>query len=231
MPAAVPAPLRKALRRLPGAQRAAVAARFGDVRRTAPLTEWGEERGTAVDRWYLERFLREHAASVHGLVLEVKSDQYASSLGAAQVEVLDIDPANARAVVVGDVCDAATLSAGRYDAVVFTQTLQLVDDPAAAVRNLLSSLRPGGTLIVTVPCLSRLVDGSDRWRWTPAGLRHLLEQAGGPDVELTVVGMGNGLAARAFLFGLAAEDLAPQALTAQDDDYPLVVGALVRLPG
>ena len=33
----------------------------------------------------------------------------------------------------------------------------------------------------------------------------------------------------AFLFGLAAEDLAPSALAVRDVDYPLIVGACVHL--
>lgn len=223
--------VRDVLRRLPGARRLAVATRFGDVGRTAPLTSWGEERGTAVDRWYIERYLERHADAVTGRVLEVKSDFYGSRLGAAAVEVVDIDPTNLRAAVVGDLCDPATLAAQRYDGAVVTQTLQLVDDPGQAVRNLLTSLRPGGALLLTVPCLSRLVDSSDRWRWTPDGFRQLLAAATPSGAALDVRGAGNGLAGRAFLFGLAAEDLRPAALEAQDDDYPLIVGACIRLPG
>lgn len=223
--------LRRAVTRLPGARRAALTLRFGDVGRTESLTGWGTGRGTPVDRWYIEAFLREHAAAVRGRVLEVKLDQYASSLGAAEVEVLDIDAANPLATVVGDVCHDSTLSPARYDAAVVTQTLQVVDDPEAGVRNVLRSLRPGGTALFTVPCLSRLIDGSDRWRWTPAGFRQVVAAAAPAGAEVEVRGLGNALAARAFLFGLAAEDLVPSALAVQDPDVPLVVCARVRVPG
>jgi SAM-dependent methyltransferase len=222
--------LHDALRRLPGARRVAMTARFGDVTRTHPLTEWGEERGTPVDRWYIERYLAQHREVIGGRVLEVKDDHYGSSLGAAVVEVVDIDAANPRATVVGDLCDAATLEPGRYDAAVVTQTLQLVGDPAAAVRNLLASLRPGGALVLTVPCLSRLCASSDLWRWTPPGVRRLLRDAAPEAAVVDVSGLGNGLAARGFLFGLAAEDLPSRALEVQDSEQPLVVGAVVRAP-
>lgn len=221
---------RSAVRRVPGASRAVLTARFGDLDRTAPLTSWGTERGTPVDRWYIERYLERHSDVVTGRSLEVKADTYASRLGASDVEVVDIDPSNVRAKVVGDLCDAATLGAARYDAAIVTQTLQSVGDPGAAVRNLLASLRPGGALLVTVPCLSRVIDHLDRWRWAPAGLQQLLTVApSGADVD--VIGLGNGLAARAFLFGLAAEDLGSAALAAEDPAYPLIVGACVCLPG
>ena len=223
--------VRAALGRVPGVKRAAVRARFGDVTRASPLTEWGNERGTAVDRFYLEAWLQENAAAVTGRVLEVKDDHYASSLGARVVAVLDIDPANQRATVVGDVCDPATVPPGTYDAAVVTQTLQMVDDPAAAIRNLLAGLRPGGALLLTVPCLSRLCSPTDRWRWTPPGMSHLLSSVVPAGAEVSVVGRGNPLAGRAFLFGLAAQDLPTSSLTVDDPACPLVVCALVRIPG
>lgn len=216
-------------RRVPLLRRAALTARFGDLSRTSPLTDWGTGRGTPVDRWYVEAFLGRHSGAVQGRVLEVKSDTYASRLGATEVDVIDIDSSNARATVVGDLCDAATLESRRYDAAIITQTLQFVPDPNAAVRNLLSSLRPGGVLLVTVPCLSRLCGPTDRWRWAPAGCHQLLTAAAPSGATVDVVGLGNGLAGRAFLFGLAAEDLPPEALGAQDAEYPLVVGACVSL--
>lgn len=217
---------RSALRHLPGSRRAALVARFGDVGRTSSLTEWGEERGTPVDRWYVASYLQRHADVVRGRVLEVKNDHYGSWLGAAAVEVVDIDPTNRNATVVGDLCAAGTLEPGRYDAAVVTQTLQFVADPGAAVRNVLRSLRPGGVMLITVPCLSRVCGEADLWRWSPGGFRHLLTSAVGSDVVVDdVSGLGNGLAARAFLFGLAAEDLRPGALGVQDPQQPMLVGA------
>ncbi|SNS90122.1 hypothetical protein SAMN04488107_4237 [Geodermatophilus saharensis] len=210
-------------------RRAVTRARFGDLRRTEPLSEWGSARGTPVDRWYIERFLTERAHLVHGHVLEVKEDLYASRLGASSVDVLDIDADNPHATVVGDVCEAATLRPATYDAAVVTQTLQLVPRPLDALRNLLAAVKPGGSLLVTVPTLSRLADSWDRWRWTPAGLRDLLAEAAPPDAEVECVGFGNGLVARAFLFGLAVRDLDEDVLERWDEDYPMVVGARVGL--
>jgi hypothetical protein len=42
-----------------------------------------------------------------------------------------------------------------------------------------------------------------------------------------VVAVGNSLTCRAFLAGLAAEDLDPAVLAVNDDQYPLLVTALV----
>jgi hypothetical protein len=62
-------------------------------------------------------------------------------------------------------------------------------------------------------------------------MHDLLAQAAPAGAEVETVGLGNGLAARAFLFGLAAEDLDEGVLARPDEHYPIVVGAHVRLPG
>ncbi|SFO10132.1 Methyltransferase domain-containing protein [Geodermatophilus obscurus] len=201
--------------------------RWSSTRRTDPLSEWGFERGTAVDRHLIEEFLHEHRDLVHGRVLEVKEDLYASVLGAARVEVLDIDPANPLATIVGDLCDRDTLPEQEFDAAVVTQTLQLVPDPVAALANLLAALRPGGAALVTVPSLSRLAGDQDRWRWTALGFRELVARAGG-DAEVRA--RGNLLACRAFLLGAAVEELPAGVLDGDDPAYPLLVTAVVRRP-
>jgi hypothetical protein len=222
--------LRTLARHLPGLRRASLTLRFGDLGRVEPLTKWGSQRGLPVDRWYIESYLVSHSKFVHGRVLEVKEDAYASRLGAGEVEVVDIDSTNERATVVGDLCDSSTLAVGRYDAAIVTQTLQFLSDPDAALRSLFNSIKRGGCLLVTVPCLSRLCEPADRWRWTPSGLEQLIEGTVPPGSNVEVRGLGNGLAARAFLFGLAADDLAASALGVPDEDLPLIVGACVRLP-
>jgi SAM-dependent methyltransferase len=222
--------VRRATRALslnPVIRRTYARARFGDLDRIEPVSSWGTHRGRPVDRWYVERYLTERSDAVRGNSLEVKDDLYSSRFGASSVDVVDIDAGNERATVVGDLCAADTLAPATYDVAVVTQTLQLVPDPALAVQHLVRALRPGGSLLLTVPTMSRIVDGFDRWRWTPAGMRHLLTTAV-PSADVEVAGLGNGLTARAFLFGLAADDLAEDVLATVDERYPLVVGAWVR---
>jgi SAM-dependent methyltransferase len=204
-------------------------ARFGDLRRTEGVDGWGFGRGTPVDRWYIERYLDGCAPLVHGHCLEVQDDVYGTKLGADRVTVLDIDPDNPKADLVGDLCDPQALPHQGFDTAIVTQTLQLVADPAAAVAHLVAALRPGGTLLVTAPVVSRLAGDVDRWRWTPRGLRELLEAAAPDGAQVETTGMGNGLAGRAFLFGLAAEDLDDDVLQVTEPRYPIVVGAQVRL--
>lgn len=210
-------------------RRAVLRARFGDLRRLEPLSEWGYGRGTPVDRWYIEHFIDEHSDLVRGHALEVKEDLYASRFGASSVDVLDIDETNSSATVVGDLCDGSTLPANAFDVAVVTQTLQLVRHPSDAIRHLLTALRPGGSLLLTVPCLSRLAGSWDRWRWTPRGMSDVLTDVVPRDATIECVGLGNGLAARAFLFGLAVGDLDDRVLAVSDEDFPMIVAARVTL--
>ena len=211
-------------------RRAVTRVRFGDLGRTEPVSEWGFGRGTPVDRWYIERFLTERAELVHGHALEVKEDLYATRFGARSVDVLDIDSGNPHATVVGDLCDSSTLRPATYDIAIVTQTLQLVPRPIDAVRHVLAALNPGGSLLLTVPTVSRLAGPWDRWRWTPRGLEDLLAEVHAPGADIEIAGLGNGLAARAFLFGLAVADLDEDVLERSGPDFPIIVGARVTLP-
>ncbi len=78
----------------------------------------------------------------------------------------------------GDLSDA-----GRYDVVICEQVLEHVVDPLLAARNLLRLCEPGGHVIVSTPFLIRVHElpeygMRDYWRFTPRGLRMLLERAG-----------------------------------------------------
>ena len=73
--------------------------------------------------------------------------------------------------------------AGRYDVVICEQVLEHVADPWLAARNLRQLTEPGGHLIVSTPFLIRIHElpeygMRDYWRFTPRGLRELLERAG-----------------------------------------------------
>jgi 2-polyprenyl-3-methyl-5-hydroxy-6-metoxy-1,4-benzoquinol methylase len=68
---------------------------------------------------------------------------------------------------------------GQFDVVICEQVLEHVTDPDAAVRTLGRLMRPGGWLLVSTPFLIRIhAAPDDYWRFTPSGLRLLLERQG-----------------------------------------------------
>lgn len=71
----------------------------------------------------------------------------------------------------------------RFDVVICEQVLEHVPDPRTAAANLRELCVPGGHVIVSTPFLIRvhellLFGMYDYWRFTPRGLRVLLEGAG-----------------------------------------------------
>ena len=79
---------------------------------------------------------------------------------------------------------------GSADVVLATETLEHVENPEAFLAQAYRCLRPGGRLILTVPFAARWhYIPHDYWRFTPSGLRLLLERA--RFSEVAVHGRGN----------------------------------------
>jgi len=154
-------------------------------------TEWGFDRGTPVDRYYIERFLAAHADDIRGRTLEVKSASYTRQFGrgVTQADVLDIDASNPDATIVADLAVGAGIPERTFDCFVLTQTLQLIYDVQGAVAQSHRLLRPGGVLLVTVPIVSRIVPryglATDYWRFTPASCARLFGDVFGPAASWT----------------------------------------------
>ncbi|HUF34671.1 MAG TPA: methyltransferase domain-containing protein [Gemmatimonadales bacterium] len=202
---------------------------LGTLRRTTPLSRhWGADRGTPVDRYYIERFLEAHRSDIRGRVLEVKDGEYARRFGreVTGVDVLDIYPANPEATVIVDLTSADAVPGNSYDCFILTQTLQFILEPRAALAHVWRVLRPGGVLLATVPTVSRVIREfdylQDHWRFTPSACTILFAERFGP-AQIDVRGRGNVLVSIAFLAGLAAEELSGDELERDDPDFPLLV--------
>ena len=197
---------------------------LGTIRTTRPLSRhWGYERGTPVDRYYIEGFLHSHAADIRGRVLEVKDATYSRRFGARVTasDVLDIDDANLDATIVADLTAADGVAAEQFDCFILTQTLHLIYDVPAAIRHAHRLLRPGGTLLATLPTLSRL-STPDYWRFTPASCARMFGDVFGAE-HVSVTAHGNVLTAVAFLEGMAQEELRAEELDEHDPQFPLIV--------
>jgi SAM-dependent methyltransferase len=212
--------------------------RLGSLGRTRPISRnYGFERGTPVDRYYIDRFLAEHAADVRGRVLEIGDDEYTRRFGGSRVEqsdVLHASPGNPQATVVADLADAPAIADASFDCVICTQTLLLIYDVRAAVATLRRILAPGGVALVTVPGVSRICreeadEWGDYWRFTSDSAARLFgDEFGAGDVR--VQSYGNVLAATAMLHGLAAEEIRPRRLDDRDRDFEVIVGVRARRP-
>ena len=208
--------------------------RFGDFKRTKPVsTEYGFDRGKPVDRYFIERALADYAELVRGRVLEVGASDYTRLFGAEKTvssDVLDIDPSNRVATIVGDLGIVGSLPEGAFDCIVLTQTLQLIYNLNNAMDNLYRALAPGGALLITVPGISPI--GRDEikcwyWSFTQLSLKRLLSGRFG-ESNVQVGSYGNVFAAICFLTGLSLAEVGTESLEYKDESYPVTVFACAR---
>ena len=158
---------------------AARAARLGRRARAAYARLTLPEAVSGADQWQrvvLNRAVDDHLATLGyaGLdAAEISGDRYAGRPWRAYAS-LDYPSF--------DLC--APLEGHRtYDVVICEQVLEHVLDPRAAAANLRGLCAPGGHVVVSTPFLIRVHElpaygMPDLWRFTPRGLRRLLEDAG-----------------------------------------------------
>lgn len=217
------------------ARRLARRPRWGNLKRLEPFSDhYGTDRGKPVDRVYIEHFLSTHADAIRGRVLEVKDGSYTRRFGGESVtasDVLDVDAGNRHATIVADLGAMGSLPAGVFDAFILTQTLQLIPDADRALRNAWDALKPGGTLLVTVPVATKVEPAyADLWRWTPDGLSEVITRSL-PDAQVQSAAYGNLVALVAYLYGMAVEELNDGDLEPFDPRFPLIAAARIDRPG
>jgi SAM-dependent methyltransferase len=203
---------------------------LGDLNRPTPISpNFGYDRGTPIDRFYIERFLDRHRADIAGRVLEVGDAAYSQQFGGVAItrqDVLHAHADNPAATIVGDLGQPGRLPADAFDCMVLTQTLMLVWDMPAAAAELYRALKPGGVLLLTVPGASSVDRGEwgANWFWSLTGssVTKMFEPLfGGGNMEVSVA--GNVYAATCFLHGLAQEEVRTDWLEQADPAYPMVV--------
>jgi SAM-dependent methyltransferase len=207
---------------------------LGRVRSATPLSNnFGYERGTPIDRYYIEGFLKAHSSDIRGRVLEIGDDCYSRRFGGSRIvsqDVLHIRAAPG-ATIVGDISQPGVLPVQAFDCIVLTQTLHLIFDMTTAVGQLYQSLRPGGVLLVTVPGISPIDRGEwgESWCWSlsETALKRLLATQFEPG-DISVRAYGNLFAATAFLHGAAVEEVRRSRLDPVDPAFPVTVAARAK---
>jgi glycosyltransferase involved in cell wall biosynthesis len=211
---------------------------FGDLRRVSPVArKLGRDRGLPIDRHYIEHFLAARAERIGGHVLEIGDDRYTRQFGGTRVtrsDVLHVTPDNPRATIVADLTGASHVPSDRFDCIILTQTLHYIYRLSAAVATLYRILKPGGTVLATmggVTQTSRTATGEwdYYWNFTAASARTLFEERF-PAPSVFVESFGNVLAATAYLYGLATEELRLEELDYCDPDFQFLIAVTAVKP-
>lgn len=201
-----------------------------------PLSrKFGFDRGTPIDRYYIEKFLKENSEDIHGVVLEIAESTYSRQFEGAKIEkfeVLHAVAGNPNATIIGDLANPITLPENRIDCFICTQTLNCIYDFKTAVAGAHRLLKPGGVVLATVPGISQISRydmerWGDYWRFTSLSARKIFEESFPGSVTINIY--GNLMSAKAFLDGFAVEDLLDRRLLdVSDPDYELIIGVVAR---
>jgi SAM-dependent methyltransferase len=205
---------------------------FNNPVSTDPVSrQFGLDRGTPVDRYYIEKFLSENQQFIYGDVLEIAETTYTQKFGLniRSCEVLHYDDSNRKATIIGDLTKPETLPENKIDCFICTQTLNFIFDVQKAIEGSYKLLKPGGCFLCTVSGISQIsrydMDRwGDYWRFTDLSIRIMMEAVFGKG-NVEVVTFGNVFASTVFLHGLATDDLPHIAiLDVIDKDYQVTIG-------
>jgi SAM-dependent methyltransferase len=206
---------------------------LGPLRATVPVARlFGWDRGTAIDRLFIERFMTAQSRHVRGRVLEIGGNAYTLAHGGDRVtrsDILHYDDSNPDATFVGDLSHCDHIPDEQFDCIILTQTLQFIPDVRAALANVHRLLKPGGALLATLPGISQMSDinwnSTWCWGWSREQARSLLAAAF-PGGEVTVLALGNRLAAVAMLYGMVVEEVPSELLLEPDGVCDFLIGAV-----
>lgn len=195
---------------------------------TTPLSrKFGFDRGTPIDRFFIDSFLKRFGQDIHGHGVEIGDSRYLTLYGGSFVtkkDVIDINRKNKKATIIGDLKNLSLVRANTFDIAIVTHVLGMIDDPQKAIQELHRILKPGGVLLATTSCLGpTMPDNQSLFRIMPEGARALFSTVfTKKNVEITT--MGNYQVAVAFLSGMSLEEVDREVLTKSDPMFPCVVG-------
>lgn len=206
--------------------------------RIKPVSRFfGFDRGLPIDRYYIEKFLSENSQFIKGVVLEIAELTYTRKFGGGKVKkslIFNIKENWSGADILGNLATGEGVKENLVDCFIMTQTLPFIYDVSSAVKNAVKILKPGGSLLVTVPGITQIsrYDMSrwgQYWSFTNLSLRKLFEEVVPPSC-ITIKTYGNVKSSACFLYGFAQHELTRKELEYQDLDYQLVIGAVIKKP-
>lgn len=207
--------------------------RWGNLRRVRPFsTYFGFDRGTPIDRYYLDRFLASHRDLIRGDVLEIQMKSYATRYGSdlGQVDSVDVSPQFNATYTCDLAASGNVIPSASYDCFLLPNTLSYLRDLDGCLRHALRVVRPGGAVLATTAVLGQVDAGKgDVWRMSADGWRIAVDRVW-PDCDVAITSYGNCLAATAAVLGLAVEELTPAELDVCDPRFPVLVGIRCRKP-
>jgi len=204
--------------------------KWHNLRNLSPVSNvFAFDRGTPIDRIYIEDFLNKNKDAIKGTVCEIADNSYSKKFGTdvKKYEILHYTQDNKNATIIGDLTDINTLPAKKIDCFILTQTLNFIYDFKSAINGIYHILNDHGIALVTVSGISQISRydyerWGDYWRFTDLSIKNAFCEVFGND-NVDVYVYGNVLSATAFLQGISAEELTEKELFYKDQDYQVTI--------
>ena len=187
---------------------------------------YGNDRGTPIDRYYIENFLRKESKGFDssGRTLEVGEDTYSRQFFPLFAhDILDYSKGM-------DLTKYETLPKEIYDIFICTQTFHQIFDVKSALEGSRYLLKNNGVMLATV-CgnITKLAHNDEYehyWGFTKPSIERLVKDVFGEEVY--VEAYGNCMAATAFLQGISLEEVDRSLLDVRDTDYTICISIAAR---
>ncbi len=197
--------------------------------------QFGTERGTPIDRYYIEQFLEEHKEFIQGDVLEIEDNSYTIRFGQDRVKlsvVMDVSCTDSDITFNGNLETGDGIREEIADCFILTQTLMYIYDLKSCAHHISRLLKKDGVVLITCSGISqnsvRCMDNYGCYfNFNEAALIKMFEQ----EPSFTVVesgSLGNVKTVISHLGGLCCEDLKEEDFKINDKYYPLIVYAVVK---
>lgn len=204
--------------------------RWYNLRTVKPIsTVFGLNRGTPIDRYYIEKFLAANKDLIKGRVLEISDNTYTKKFGGSNVtsDILHYSGDSHAATIIGDLTKPDTLPANSMDCFICTQTFNFIYDFQSAIQGTHYLLKEGGTLLATMAGVCQISQydmdrWGDFWRFTSRSATEAFGDVFGKE-NIEVGHHGNVLASVGLLHGMSLEELTPQELDVVDPTYQIVI--------
>lgn len=201
-----------------------------NLRSLEPISKkFGLDRGTPIDRIYIEDFLFKNKHYINGVCLEISENTYSKKFGEniTKFEILHATDSNKSATIIGDLTNLASLPEKYVDCFICTQTYNFIFDFRKAIEGSYKLLKDNGTLLASVSGISQISKydmdrWGDYWRFTTKSLNLVFNDVFGEN-NFELVTYGNVLTSISFLNGISAEELTNEELFTNDDEFQLII--------
>ena len=194
---------------------------------------FGADRGTPIDRKYIERFLDENRTYISGDLLEIEDNTYSLRYGhdirCSYVMDMIGDYPNS---FLANLETGEGIREGVADCFILTQTLMYIFDIDSAVRNIHRTLKKDGVVLVTCSGISQnsrrcMDEWGTYYNFNALALKQLFEKDNRFEV-LNYGSFGNVKTVTAHIVGMRCEDLKDEDFIPNDVYYPLITFVAAR---